>query len=131
MKDFKKAAQAQVSLSPIMVGRAQLETDEVTGRELTVVGFDFAPKFDKEGNPIIDPETGEVDTFGVVVFNEEPGKYYCVGTIFTKVCRAWVAEYDNPVEASADLEKSGGVRVRFTRAKTKRGNNLVQVEILN
>lgn len=129
--NFKQVAQENTLLSAIMVGREKIDTDDIVNRELTIIAFDFAPKFDKEGRPMIDPETGEVDTFGVVVFREEPGKYYCVGTVFTKVCKAWAAGFMNPVEASEALENEGGVKVIFRPSKTKKGNNLTSVEIIN
>lgn len=129
--DFKKVAQENTSLSPVMVGKDKLETDEILNKDLTIIEFGFAPKFDKEGNVVVDDSTGEVDTFGVVVFKEIPNKYYCVGTVFTKVCKAWAAGFDGPEEASVALESEGGVKVRFTPSKTKKGNNLTAVEILN
>lgn len=130
--NFKKVAQEVTLLSPIMVGKTKLETDEILNKELTIIGFDFAPKFDdKTGLPVVDDTTGEIDTFGVVVFSEMPNQYYCVGTVFTKVCRAWSSEFNNPEEASEALLAEGGVKVRFTQSKTKRGNNLTAVEIMN
>lgn len=129
--DFKKAAQEATLLAPIMVGRDKLETKDVLNQEFTIIAFDFAPKFDERGKRIVDPETNEVDTFGVVVFAEMPDKYYCVGTIFTKVCRAWASEFDSPEEASQVLASEGGVKVKFSEGKTKKGNNLVNVEIVN
>ena len=131
MSNFKKIAQQTTSLCPLMMGREKLETKDVVGKTLTIVAFDFAPKFDQNGNPVADPSTGEQDTFGVVVFHELPDAYYSVGTVFTKVCKAWAAEYKgDPEAASTDLASEGGVKVRFTEGKTKRGNNLVNVEIL-
>lgn len=129
--DFKKVAMQNTLLCSIMVDKEKLETDDVINKELTIIGFDFAPKFDKDGQPIIDSSTGETDTFGVVVFKEMPDKYYCVGAVFTKVCHAWMSGFTSAEEASAELLKSGGVRVKFTPSKTKRGNNLTAVEILN
>lgn len=131
MATFKQIAQQVTLLSPIMLDRDKLETEDIQGRELTVIAFDFAPKFAKDGTPITNPITGEVDTFGVVVFKEHPDKYYCVGAVFTKVCQAWASEYNSAEEASLALEAEGGVRVRFTPSRTKRGNNLTAVEILN
>lgn len=129
--NFKEKAQATTLLAPIMVGREKMKTEEVVNRELTIVGFDFAPKFDKDGNQIVNEVTGEVDTFGVIIFNEEPEKYYCVGTVFTKVCRAWMEGFKSPEEASEALATEGGVKVKFTKSNTKNGNNLTAVEILN
>jgi len=128
---FSKIAQENTLLSPIMVDREKMETKDVLDKEFTIIGFDFAPKFDEHGSPIIDDATGEVETFGVVIFKEEPKKYYCVGTVFTKVCKAWCSGYDSPYDASRDLAAEGGVKVRFKASKTKKGNNLTSVEILS
>lgn len=128
--DFKKIAQESTLLSAIMAGKEKLETEEILDQELTIVGFDFAPKFDQAGNPVTD-DMGVVDTFGVVVFAEYPDKYYCVGAVFTKVCHAWAAGFKSPQEASAALAAEGGVKVKFSASKTKKGNNLTAVEILN
>lgn len=128
--NFKKVAEESTLLSPIMAGRDKLETDAIIDKELTVVGFDFAPKFDEQGRPIIEDD-GTVDTFGVVVFREFPDCYYCVGAVFTKICKAWAAEFESAAKASEALAQSGGVKVRFRNSKTKRGNNLTSVEILD
>lgn len=129
--DFKKSAQENTLLSAIMVGKEKLETEDILDKELTIIGFDFAPKFDQQGKPVLDASTGEVDTFGVVVFAEYPDKYYCVGAVFTKVCHAWAAAFNSTQEASVALATEGGVRVKFSASKTKKGNNLTAVEILN
>lgn len=128
--DFKKAAQENTLLCRLMVGREKLDTDDIIDKELTIIGFDFAPKFDREGNAIVD-ENGQADVFGVVIFNELPSSYYCVGTVFTKVCKAWAAPFATVEEASDALAVEGGVKVKFTASKTKKGNNLTAVEILN
>lgn len=129
--NFKQVAQENTLLSAIMVGRDKLETDDVINKEFTIIAFDFAPKFDQNGRPVFVGDTDEVDTFGVIVFAEMPDKYYCVGTVFTKVCHAWAAPFSSPAEASEALAAQGGVRVKFTPSKTKKGNNLTAVEILN
>lgn len=128
--DFKKAAQEATLLCPVMVGREKLETEEVLGKELTIIEFGFAPKFDKDGKPIVD-DNGEADVFGVVVFEEYPDRYYCVGAVFTKVCKTWASAFSTTEEASEALRDEGGVIVKFTSSKTKKGNNLTAVQILN
>lgn len=127
--NFKQAAQESTLLCKLMQGREKLDTSDVIDKELTIMGFDFAPKFDQQGNRVAD-ENGEQDVFGVVIFKEMEG-YYSVGTVFTKVCKVWASAFDGDVDAaSAELARSGGVQVRFSEGKTKRGNNLVNVEIL-
>ena len=59
--NFKQVAQENTLLSAIMVGKEKLETEQVINKELTIIAFDFAPKFDQSGNRIIDPNTGEVE----------------------------------------------------------------------
>lgn len=128
--NFKQAAQEATLLSAVMVGREKLDTEEILNQELTIIEFGFAPKFDKDGRALVD-ENGEADTFGVVVFEEYPNKYYSVGAVFTKVCKAWAAPFATTADASEALRAEGGVKVKFTSSKTKKGNNLTAVEILN
>ena len=129
--NFRETAQQATLLCKLMQGREKLDTEDVLNQELTITAFDFAPKFDKDGNPMYDESNGEADMFGVVTFSEMPDKYYCVGTVFTKVCKAWAAGFSGSAEAaSSELAKSGGVKVRFELGKTKKGNNLVSVRIL-
>lgn len=129
--NFKKVAQENTLLSAIMADKKKLNTEDVLNKELTIIAFDFAPKFDKDGRAIVDESTGEPDEFGVIVFQEMPDAYYCVGTVFTKVCKAWAAEFETVAKASAALAAEGGVRVRFSPSKTKKGNNLTAVDILD
>lgn len=129
---FKRIAQEQVTASVIMIGREAFKTEEVIDKEWTVVQFDFAPKVDMRTRQIVvDPVTGEVDTYGVVVFKEAPQKFYGVGTIFTKICKLWLASCDGDLDAAnAELVSGGGVRVKFYEGKTLSGQPVVKVDIL-
>lgn len=127
---FKKIAQDSTVLCQLMSGREKVDTDDVIGKKLTITAFDFAPKFDKNGQPIVDESTGLVDQYAVITFKEMPDKYYNCGVVFTKVCKAWMDGYETPAEASEDLAGEGGVMVEFIATKTKAGNNLVSVEII-
>lgn len=130
--NFKQSAQEATSFCKLMAGKTQLKTEDVADKELTVIAFDFAPNIDKVTKQIqVDQETGEVITHGVIVFKENPGAYYSVGTIFTKICNIWASNFSSAKEASEALEKEGGVRVRFRSGVTKTGNPCVQVDILD
>lgn len=128
--NFKQAAQEATTLCALMAGREKLDTPDVVDRELTIIAFDFAPKFDDKGNVILDQSTGEADTYGVIQFEEMPDRYYCVGAVCTKVCKMWAAPFDTVEEASAALKSEGGVKVKFTNSKTKSGKNLTALNIL-
>ena len=128
---FKKVAQETTVLCPLMSGREKMTTRDVTREsELTIMAFDFAPKFDDDGQRIVIPETGEIDTYAVLVFAEYPDLYYTAGHVMTKVCKAWMEGYDTAEEASEDLASEGGVKVRFTESKTHRGNNIVVCDFI-
>lgn len=128
--DFKKAAQSTTSLSYLTAGKEALKTAAVVNQELTVIGFDLADKWDKKTKqPIVNKDTGEIEKFGIIIFSEYPNNYYCVGKIFTKICLAWAAGFDNDtVAASAELASSGGVKVKFYEIP---GTDYVSVDILN
>jgi hypothetical protein len=121
MKNFKEIAVKTLSLSELMAGREQIKTDDLIGQTATIVAFDFATITDK----------GEQKSFTVLLLKEYPDKYYNGCTLLTKLCMAWAAEYDGDVEAASnDLEKSGGVQIKFRATKTKSGNNLTSVDVV-
>lgn len=129
--NFRAAAQKAVSLCPLMTDREKLSTSEIINKDLTIVAFDFAPKYDQKTGQVVCTADGEVDTYGVVIFQELPHSYYTCGTIPTKVCHVWADEFDGDVEeASNALAESGGVKVRFIPTKTKSGNTMTNMIIL-
>ena len=119
--NFKKMAQDELSLSPLMAGRDQIKTEDLIGQTVTVTGFDFATITDK----------GVEKTFPVLLLKEYPDRYYNGGTLLSKLCRCWAEAYDGDIEeASDDLAAEGGVQLRFTATKTKSGNNLTAVDVV-
>lgn len=127
---FKEMAQDSTSLCKLQSGREKMETDDILGRPVTIIAFDFAPKFDKEGNQIFN-EDGTPDTYAVFVFAEFPDLYYNAGKVLTKVAKAWAEAYEGDCEAaSAALEESGGVQIEVEMGRTNAGKNLAKVKIL-
>ena len=45
--DFRKIASKELSLSPLMANRTQIKTEELIGKTVTIIGFDFAHMVDK------------------------------------------------------------------------------------
>lgn len=122
--NFKKAAQKATTLSELMENREQIETDDILGKELTMVEFDLVPGKDKQ--------TKKDKMYPIMIFAEFPKNYYNGGFIFGKICEAWVADFGGDIKAcSAALKESGGVHIRCSAAKTNTGNNLTQIEILD
>ena len=107
-----------------MDGRDKVETDELYGKELTVVAFDFITTTDKDGNE---------KTYPVINFEELPDKFYLGGALLAKVFTAWANEPQfngDFEECSAALAESGGVKFKFSKTKTRSGNNLTKIEVV-
>lgn len=119
-EEFKKLAQQATTLSPIMEGRTKIETEDIIKYYpdgITIVAFDFVTVEDK--------------TYPVCAFREDDRKFLNGGTVLMKILSAWVAAYDGDIEeCSADLCNEGGVKVKFSAGKTKKGQNITLVEIL-
>ena len=119
--NFREIASNELALSHLMSGREQIKTEELTGTEVTVIEFDFATITDN----------GVEKTFPVLLLEEYPDRYYNGGALLNKLCIAWAAAFDGDVEqASDELKKSGGVKLRFKSTRTKSGNNLTSVEVI-
>ena len=119
--DFRKVAQAVFSSSQLQVGRTQIDTDEIIGKTLTIIAFDFAEATVK----------GEKKIYPVILFSELPDHYYNGGTLLMNLCKVWSDYFDGNVEAaSEELERSGGVQVRFSTTRSQSGNTYTKVEVV-
>ena len=121
--NFKAAASKELSLSPLMENREKVETDELYNKELTVIAFDFITTRDLKD---------DVDkTYPVINFEEMPDKFYLGGALLAKVFQVWAAEFDGDFEeCSAALAESGGVKFRFSKGKTRSGNNITKIDVV-
>lgn len=116
--NFKAAAQKATVLSPLMENREKLDTDNIVKQDLTIVAVDWVQQNSGVEYPCI-------------IFKEYPDGYYCGGIILKKIVAEWVGSFSGNIDGlNAELENSGGVKIRLTNGKTKTNNNLVKVEIL-
>lgn len=121
--NFRKIAEQELTLSPLMMNREQLKTDDLVGKTATVTEFDFAT---------ITDENGEDKTYPVLLLEEYPDHYYNGGALMMKLCMAWAGAFGGDCEAaSLSLKKEGGVKLAFTASKTKRGRNLTTVSVVD
>lgn len=122
--NFKQVANKELSLSPLMDHREKVDTDALYDKELTVIAFDFISTTDKDGT---------TKTYPVVNFEEMPDKFYLGGALLAKVFYAWAEDPQfngDFEECSAALAESGGVKFKFTKTKTRSGNNLTKIEVV-
>lgn len=117
---FSSIARKATTLSPIMAGREKIQMDELINQYpggVTIGGFDII--------------TTNADSFPVFVFFEDPQKFAFGGTILHNIIDEWVSNFDGDIEkCSSELEKSGGVKLKFYKSRTKSGNNVTLVEVL-
>lgn len=120
--NFKQSAQESTLLSKLMSGRDKLTTEEILDKVVTIVAFDFAT---------IRNDDGEDEVFPVLLFEEYPDKYYNSGAIMKKVTANWAAAFGgDPEAASKALADAGGVQVKFTSTRTRKGNNLINCDFV-
>lgn len=119
MSIFTESAKASLSGSKVMQNKTKVKTDDVITMfpdGITLTGFDILAKNEK--------------SYAVFSFKENDKMYLNGGAILTKIALDWVALTDGDVsKASADLEKSGGVRIKLHKEFT--GDKMItKVDIL-
>lgn len=120
---FLELAKKETTLSPLLDGREKLSMEDVVKTYpdgITVIGFDFVECADKKGNMV---------TFPVLVFKEDTTKFFFGGLMLQKICTSWAAKFEEDTQkASLELEKVGGVKMRFEATRTNSGNSLYAVK---
>lgn len=118
--NFKSTAISATTLSPLMDGRERLTMDSVISKHpdgVTIKNFDIIDSDDKP--------------YAVVTCFEEPDSFFFGGAVLTKIVQQWIRAYDGDIDAAShDLEESGGVKVQFSHGKTKKGNNITMVKVV-
>lgn len=102
------------SLSRLCVGREKGEADDIIGELLTIEDADVAK------DVMID---GEITTFSVYTFKEEPGKYFYGGQKLTEIAPDLIEIANNEKVAIADLN----VQIMLKSIRTKSGNSFTDV----
>ena len=121
---LKRVAEAETSLSPIMAGRESVKMDYICERYpdgVTVDGVDI----------ITTTIEGESKQCPVFTYAEDSSVFAFGGTVLMNIINAWIKALNKPVnEVSQTIKEAGGVRMRFTKTSTKKGNNVFMVTIL-
>lgn len=116
---FKSKAVAATSISKIMEGRTKISTDELITKYpdgVTIIGFDWMK--------------GEDGKYPVCIFGENVNECFFGGAALTTICDAWMEGYEDPESCSAALSSEGGVKVRFSKGKTKSNRTFTRCEII-
>lgn len=122
--NFKKTAAKVTSLSDITVGREKIKTEDIIKLYpdgITLTEFDLIADFQ-----------GGKDMVSLFAFEEDSTKFFFGGFILKNIASEWVDDFKGDISAASNaLKESGGVRVQFKVKKTKNGNNITDVIILD
>lgn len=117
---FASIARKETTLSPLMENKDKITTDELTSDfpdGVTINGFDII--------------TTNGDSYPVLTFSEDESKFIFGGAIMSNICNGWLEHFEGDIEAAnAALKSSGGVKIKFTKSRTKSGNNITLPEII-
>lgn len=118
--DFRALAMKATTLSDLMVDKEKLSSEDIV-REfpdgITLTDFDIVT-------------TGE-DTYPVFSIAEKPDHFYMGGAILYKIVNSFVEAFDGDIDGAAEeFAKSGGLKVKLSMGRTKRGNSLVKVTVI-
>lgn len=126
MNKFAEIAKRETSLSRVMEGREKMSVKDVIKKwpdGFTVTEFDFLTTFDSKKQEDV--------TYPVIAIKEDPKICFFGGAIIDKILKSWVAAYDGDIQAASDdLKADGGVKIRMYESRTKNGNNLMAVEVI-
>lgn len=126
MNLFAQVARETTSLSPLIENRTKISVSEIIDKYpdgITVTGFDLIDGTDNDGNP---------STYPVLVFTEESDKFAFGGLVMKNVCHAWLAHFEGDIDTcNAALKANGGVKLKFSRDKTKKGREVTKVEVVS
>lgn len=120
MGDFKSKAKAATATCTLMENRTKISTDELITKYpdgVTITGFDFL--------------SGDNGKYPVCIFKENSNECFFGGSSLTDICNSWVDGYESTEQCSADLEASGGVKIKFIRSKTKSGRSFIKCEVID
>ena len=119
MGSFKNKAIAATTVSKIMEGKTKISTEELLTKYpegVTIIGFDWLK--------------GEDGKYPVCIFSENRNECFFGGTALTSICEAWMEDYESTEICSEDLENEGGVKVKFSKGKTKSNRNFTKCEVV-
>ena len=130
LNKFAKIANELTLLSPVMTNRDKIDTKEIIRKYpegITINEVDIIK--------MVDEKTGEVGDVAVCAFKEDKTKFFFGGCIITKIVKGWAEFYKKPEgdpfdELNADLYQEGGVKMILEETRTKHGNNLISVKIV-
>ncbi len=122
MRNFKEIAKAQTTLSEVMNNKEKVTNDYLINEYpngFTITNFDFIRSNKDSGR------------YAVYNIAENSNIFASAGTVLNRIFEDFVEEYNGDVyTASNELKKYGGLKVKLSHGHTRKGNNVILVDIL-
>lgn len=122
---FAELARKATTLSALMEGRNKISTKDIIEQYpdgVTVIGFDVVSTLDNNG---------DINTYPIIEFAEDTTKFFYGGKAMNDITTSWLAHFEGDIDACSNaLKATGGVKVKFTNARTRTGRNFTRVEIV-
>lgn len=127
MSRYTELAKQKTEGSPVLAGREKIETDAVIALYpdgITITQFDFL--------------NGKNGKYVVCTFAEDASKFFNGGKILTDIFESFVDHFKTPENTYAEaLELCQNdfngefLKVKLSRGRTKDGNRITKVEVLD
>ena len=117
---FANIARRATTLSPLMEERERMSMDDIINKYpdgVTITGFDMI-------------NTGG-DTYPILIIKEDDSIFLFGGAIMNNICHDWLEAFEGDISATNNaLTGSGGCKVKFEKSRTKKGNSITTVTVL-
>ena len=122
---FADIARKATTISPLIEGKTKISVSDIISTYkdgITINGFDMVAGTDNNGAP---------STYPIIVFAEDDSKFAFGGMVLKNVCLAWLEHFDGDIDTcNAALKANGGVKVLFSRQKTRNGREVTTVDVV-
>lgn len=120
---LKEIAKSNTSLSDLMVGRQKGNLEDMCNKVLTIDEVDTIKLYNTR--------TGNSDTIAVINFVEDSKNFYFGGIVWLNIINDWLTSCMGDILEVNKLLADEQIKVKMSREKTKNGNNITKVVIVD
>ena len=128
MSRYTEKAKQATRGSIVMEGRSKISTDEIIARYpdgITINQFDML--------------NGKNGRYVVCCFNQDPQAFFNGGKVLTQIFESFIADFKTAENTDADaielcqndFAAAGGLKVKLSTGRTKAGNRVTLVDVLD
>lgn len=113
------------------IAKASVQASEVITNHNKVTTQDIQARY-PAGIHItaVDILNGKKGDYAVINFREDQNAWYGCGEILTNIVKSWIAAFEGDISAVNDALKTDSVHVVLGTKRTKNGNDLTTVEVI-